>query len=67
MDVSVRYYPSLSQWGRQRIQVDSAVRRELWRDFFVSLNVFDTFDSDPPQPDAARNDVGVVTSVGWSY
>ena len=67
VDVSVRYYPSLSQWGRQRIQVDSAVRRELWRDFFVSLNVFDTFDSDPPQPDAARNDVGVVTSVGWSY
>jgi hypothetical protein len=33
----------------------------------VSLNVFDTFDSQPPQPDAARNDFGVVTSLGWSY
>jgi hypothetical protein len=29
VDVGVRYYPSLSQWGRQRVQIDSAVRREL--------------------------------------
>ena len=67
VDVGLRYYPSLSEWGRQRIQFDSSLRRELWKDFFVSLNVFDTFDSQPPQPDAARNDFGVVTSVGWSY
>jgi hypothetical protein len=67
VDVSMRYYPSLSQWGRQRIQFDTSLRRELWKDFFVSLNVFDTFDSEPPDLDAARNDVGVVTSFGWSY
>ena len=67
VDVGLRYYPSLSEWGRQRIQFDSSLRRELWKDFFVSLNVFDTFDSEPPQPDAARNDFGVVTSLGWSY
>jgi hypothetical protein len=67
VDVGLRYYPSLSEWGRQRIQFDSSLRRELWKDFFVSLNVFDTFDSQPPQPDAARNDFGVVTSLGWSY
>lgn len=67
VDVSMRYYPSLSEWGRQRIQFDSSLRRELWKDFFVSLNLFDTFDSQPPQPDAARNDFGVVTSLGWSY
>ena len=67
VDVGLRYYPSLSEWGRQRIQFDSSLRRELWKDFFVSLNVFDTFDSQPPQPGAARNDFGVVTSLGWSY
>jgi len=33
----------------------------------VALNVFYTFDSDPPDPEAARTDVGVVASVGWSY
>jgi hypothetical protein len=32
-----------------------------------ALDVHDSFDSAPPNPDAARNDVGVVASFGWSY
>ena len=67
LDLSFQYYPSFSDWGRQRLQLDSAARRELVKDFFVSLNLFDTFDSAPPSPDAARNDVGIVASLGWSY
>jgi hypothetical protein len=66
-DGDIQYYPSLSTWGRQRLQIDSALRRELWKDFFAVLNVFYTFDSDPPNPDAARTDVGIVVSIGWSY
>jgi hypothetical protein len=67
VDASTQYYPSLSQWGRQRLQADGAVNRELVKDFIVGLHVFDTFDSAPPDPEAARNDVGVVLSIGWSY
>jgi hypothetical protein len=67
LDVTFQYYPSFSSWGRQRLQFDSSVKRELWRDFFCALDVFDTFDSRPPEPGAARNDVGVVVSIGWSY
>jgi hypothetical protein len=67
LDVSFQYYPSISNFGRQRLQFDTSIRRELLKDFFVSLNVFDTFDSEPPNPDADRNDVGVVISLGWSY
>ena len=66
-DVSMQYYPSLSNWGRQRLQVDSDIRRELWKDFSVAFTVYYTFDSAPPNPDAERKDVGVVFSVGWSY
>jgi translation initiation factor IF-1 len=66
-DANVQYYPSLSNWGRQRLQVDTAIKRELWKDFFLSLNVYDTFDSEPPQPDSSRNDLGVSLSIGWSY
>ena len=62
-----QYYPSLSNWGRQRLQLDSAIKHELLKDFFLSLNVYDSFDSAPPQPDSARNDVGVSFSIGWSY
>ena len=66
-DATLQYYPSLSSWGRQRLQLDAAVKREVLKDFFISLNVYDTFDSAPPQPDSSRNDVGVSFSIGWSY
>ena len=61
------YYPSLSNWGRQRLQFDGSLSQTLWKDFSFSINVFDTFDSDPPDPAAERNDAGVVTSIGWTY
>jgi hypothetical protein len=67
IDVGFQYYPSFSDWGRQRIQLDSAFKREFWKDVFFSVNVFDTFDSRPPTVDAEHNDVGVVLSFGWTY
>jgi hypothetical protein len=67
VDVSLQYYPSLSDVGRHRLQFDSSVRREIVKDFTVSLNVYDTFDSEPPNEGFARNDVGIVFSLGWTY
>jgi hypothetical protein len=67
LDVSFQYYPSLSNPGRQRLQLDASAKRELWKDFFLALNVYDTFDSRPPNPAAESNDVGVTLSIGWSY
>ena len=67
VDVSLNYYPSLSSVGRHRVQLDAAFRREVWKDLFVTLNIYDTFDSRPPNPDAERNDVGIVLAVGWTY
>jgi hypothetical protein len=67
VDVTVQYYPSLSDWGRQRFQLNSAVKREVWKDFYVGLNLYDTFDSAPPNANAARNDVGITTSISWSF
>lgn len=67
LDVSVQYYPSLSNAGRQRLQLDGSVKHELWKDFFISFSVYNSYDSRPPNPDAERNDVGVVASIGWSY
>ncbi len=66
-DIALQYYPSLSNAGRHRLQLDAGFKRELWKDFFVALNVFDTYDSRPPNPTAETNDVGTVLSIGWSY
>ncbi len=67
IDASFFYYPSLSQWGRQRVQIDTSLKREILKDLTVSLSLYYTFDSDPPQAGAARTDVGLVTSVGWTF
>jgi Protein of unknown function, DUF481 len=67
VDVGVQYFPSLSNPGRQRLQLDASAKREFWKDLFVSLNVYNTYDSRPPNPAAETNDVGVVLSIGWSY
>jgi hypothetical protein len=57
----------LSDTGRQRVQLDADVRRELWKDLFVSLNVYNTYDNRPPNPAAATNDVGIALSIGSTY
>jgi hypothetical protein len=67
VDIGFQYYASLNNWGRQRIQLDTGAKREVLKDLFLAINVFDTFDSRPPSPDAAKNDVGVSFSIGWSY
>ena len=67
VDLSVQYYPSLSDIGRQRVQFDSAIKREFWKDLFVSLHLYETFDSRPPNPEAEKSDFGAVASIGWNY
>jgi hypothetical protein len=67
LDIRVQYFPGLSDPGRQRLQIDGAVKQEVLKDFFVSVSGYNTFDSRPPNPAFSNNDVGVVLSVGWSY
>ena len=67
IDVTAQYYPSLTDPGRQRLQLDAAVRREFFKDLFVSLSVFYTLDTRPPNPDADTYDVGVLWSIGWTF
>ena len=59
--------PSFSDWGRVRMNLDSRIRYELFKDFFWSVSLFDQFDSRPPSKGAERNDFGINTSVGWSF
>lgn len=67
LDLGVQYYPSLSNQGRHRLQVDASVKRELLPDLFVALTLYNSYDNRPPNPAADTNDVGIVASIGWSY
>jgi len=67
LDVRLQYYPGLSDRGRRRAQLDASVRQELLKDLFVALTLYNSYDSRPPNEAADRNDVGIVTSIGWTY
>jgi hypothetical protein len=67
LDVSLFYYPSLSEAGRRRVQFDAGIKQEFWKDLFVGVTVYNTFDSRPPNPEFSSNDVGAVLSIGWTY
>jgi hypothetical protein len=66
-DISFDYYPSLSNRGRQRVQLDASVKREFFKDLFLSFNLYNSYDNRPPNPEANTNDIGFVLSIGWSY
>lgn len=67
LEIDLQYYPSLSNTGRHRVELDAGVKREFFKDLFVALNVYNSYDNRPPNPAADRNDVGVVASIGWTY
>ena len=68
-DITTQFavFPNLTDWGRTRLELDISVRREIAADFFFSVGFQESFDSDPPSENAARNDFNVFTSFGWSF
>jgi Protein of unknown function, DUF481 len=63
---SVLSYYALSGRARFRLEVQSAWQHEFLKDFYWSLNAFDSFDSSPPQ-DLKTNDSGVSITLGWKF
>jgi hypothetical protein len=60
-------FPSLTEAGRVRAQVEFRVKYELFHDFFLGVRLSDSYDSDPPESGAAKNDVTTALAIGWSF
>jgi hypothetical protein len=67
ISAAVQVYPSLSDAGRVRLEATGSIKREIISDFYLSLSVFDSFDSQDPTTGTARNDWGPVLSIGWTF
>ena len=67
LTTSVFFIPSLTEPGRYRLELESRLRYEVFKDLFFGINIFDSFDSRPPVVGLERNDFGVSTSIGWSF
>ena len=59
--------PNLTTSGRYRVSFTSKIKREFIKDFYFSIDLFETYDSDPPQQGAKKNDFGITTALGWSF
>jgi hypothetical protein len=67
IDLATLMFPSLDDPGRVRINTDAKIKRELFKDFYVSLSAYDAFDNKPKTAEARRNDFGAALSFGWTF
>jgi len=64
--MKVTTYPSLSEWGRWRVDLDTSLKYDLPLDFYIKLSYVHNFDS-KPLIDVSRNDYVFKTSIGWEW
>jgi hypothetical protein len=67
MTTSLDVFPSLSQWGRLRLEFNGSFKREIVHDFTVGLTIYDSYDSKPPTVESRKNDVGLSLTAGWTF
>jgi hypothetical protein len=66
VSTDVRLYPSISEPGRNRLQIDTNVYLDLWGDLYFKFGVSDSFDSRPPTG-SPKNNIFVTTGLGWKW
>jgi len=52
--------------GRVRLSSQSNLRIELIRNFYWNFQLYENYDTRPPIA-APKNDLGITTSVGWTF
>lgn len=52
--------------GRVRVDVQSSLQRDLSANYYLSLNVYESYNSDPPE-DLRKSDLGVSLTFGRSF
>jgi len=67
VSASLQVYPSLTEGGRVRLEATGSVKREIIHDFYLSLSIYDSFDSRDPSSGLSKNDWGPTISVGWQF
>jgi len=67
LDAQISLLPSLTQSGRVRSQGDVRARFELVEDLFFELSLYGTYDSNPGEQAESNSDIGVTTSLGYSF
>jgi hypothetical protein len=65
--ISATGYLGLNQWGRFRLEAKASLRRELLSDFYIGMNAYESYDSQPATEGARKNDWGAGLTLGYSF
>lgn len=66
LSASAFVYPSLTESGRHRGNLDVSLRREIISDLFFDISFYESYDSDPPSG-GETTDYGFTTSLGYKF
>lgn len=61
------FLPSVTTPGRFRLNLNTSIKREVLKDFYFSVDLYESYDSEPPEAGAQKNDFGITMSFGWKY
>ena len=64
--VDARLYPSLTDGGRVRFDLNSSLKFKLAKDLYWRFGYYLNFDSRPPQ-NLPKTDYGSTASLGWKF
>ncbi len=64
--VNTQVYPSLTDPGRVRLDLNAAVKLRLARRLYWSFSYYLNYDSRPPQ-NLNKSDFGSAASIGWKF
>jgi putative salt-induced outer membrane protein YdiY len=67
LNTTALLYPSITESGRYRTSLNLSLRREIISDFYLDLSLYQSYDSDPPDVTAEKDDYGITTSLGYSF
>lgn len=66
LSTSAISYFAVREDRRRRVELQSALRIKFLSDFYVSVNGYDSYDSNPPEG-SATTDLGISVSLGWKF
>lgn len=69
IDVSsnLNIYPSLTVAGRMRLEYYLYAKYEVIKDFYLGVQVYVNYDNKPTSGEPAKDDYGIITTIGWIF
>lgn len=63
----INLYPSITSFGRVRLEYNLSSKFEIVKDLFLNLQLYDYYDNETSDGSKANNDWGIITSIGFTF